>query len=102
MTSTERERRELAAYLRSRRARRNPEDVGLPGGRRRLSGLRREEVATLAGVSVTWYTWLEQARATRVSDQVLASVARALGLTAAETRPRCTGTSRGCRSPTGT
>src|SRR5207245_2535327 len=56
-------RRELAAFLRSRRARLTPDDVGLtPGRRRRTPGLRREEVADLAGVGVTWYTWLEQGR----------------------------------------
>ena len=53
-------RAELREFLRSRRARLSPVDVGLaPGGRRRTPGLRREEVATLAGVGVSWYTWLE-------------------------------------------
>ncbi|HEX4287459.1 MAG TPA: transcriptional regulator, partial [Trebonia sp.] len=52
-------RTELAAFLRSRRERISPEDVGLPvGTRRRTAGLRREELAQLAGVGVTWYTWL--------------------------------------------
>src|ERR1039457_6758209 len=61
-------RHELAAFLRSRRERITPEDVGLPGGfRRRTAGLRREEVAQLAGVGVTWYTWLEQGRPIRTS-----------------------------------
>lgn len=56
-------RQELAAFLRSRRARIRPEDAGLPRGhRRRLTGLRREEVALLAGVSSTWYTYVEQGR----------------------------------------
>jgi transcriptional regulator with XRE-family HTH domain len=56
-------RQALAAFLRSRRERISPEQVGLPaGGRRRTPGLRREEVAQLAGVGVTWYTWLEQGR----------------------------------------
>ena len=56
-------RRELGAFLRSRRERINPEQVGLrPSRRRRTPGLRREEVAQLAGVGVTWYTWLEQGR----------------------------------------
>ncbi|WP_461010272.1 helix-turn-helix transcriptional regulator [Streptomyces capparidis] len=74
-------RRELAAFLRSRRERLTPEQVGLPRGpRRRTPGLRREEVAQLAAVGVTWYTWLEQARDIRVSAQVLDSVARALRL----------------------
>jgi transcriptional regulator with XRE-family HTH domain len=72
---------ELAAFLRSRRERITPEDVGLAGGhRRRTAGLRREEVAQLAGVGVTWYTWLEQGRPIRASVQVLDAVARTLRL----------------------
>jgi transcriptional regulator with XRE-family HTH domain len=72
-------RRELADFLRSRRERIAPEDVGLPPApRRRTPGLRREEVATLAGVGVTWYTWLEQGRDINASPQVLAAVARTL------------------------
>jgi transcriptional regulator with XRE-family HTH domain len=72
-------RRELAAFLRSRRERLAPDEVGLPpGGRRRTPGLRREEVAQLAGVGITWYTWLEQARDIRVSEQVLEAIARTL------------------------
>jgi transcriptional regulator with XRE-family HTH domain len=78
-------RRELAAFLRSRRARVTPDQVGLPlTGRRRTPGLRREEVAHLAGVGVTWYTWLEQGRNIRPSDQVLAAIARTLRLDAHE------------------
>ncbi len=74
-------RSELASFLRSRRERITPEDVGLPGGhRRRTAGLRREEVAQLAGVGVTWYTWLEQGRPIRASVQVLEAVARTLRL----------------------
>jgi transcriptional regulator with XRE-family HTH domain len=74
-------RRELAAFLRSRRERISPEQVGLPAvGRRRTPGLRREEVAQLAAVGVTWYTWLEQARDIQVSPQVLDSIARGLQL----------------------
>ncbi|GAA2714899.1 helix-turn-helix transcriptional regulator [Streptomyces luteosporeus] len=74
-------RRELAAFLRSRRERITPEQVGLPRGpRRRTPGLRREEVAQLAAVGVTWYTWLEQARDIQVSSQVLDALARALML----------------------
>src|SRR5215813_11268996 len=74
-------RAELAAFLRSRRERITPEDVGLaPGIRRRTSGLRREEVAMLAGVGVTWYTWLEQGRRINASTQVLDAVARTLKL----------------------
>jgi transcriptional regulator with XRE-family HTH domain len=72
-------RRELAAFLRSRRERIAPEQVGLPpASRRRTPGLRREEVATLAGVGVTWYTWLEQGRDINASPQVLDAVARTL------------------------
>jgi transcriptional regulator with XRE-family HTH domain len=72
-------RQELAGFLRSRRERIAPEQVGLPPAlRRRTPGLRREEVATLAGVGVTWYTWLEQGRDINVSPQVLDSVARTL------------------------
>ncbi|HEY5360293.1 MAG TPA: helix-turn-helix transcriptional regulator [Streptosporangiaceae bacterium] len=72
-------RRELAGFLRSRRERIAPEQVGLPpAARRRTPGLRREEVATLAGVGVTWYTWLEQGRDINASPQVLDAVARTL------------------------
>jgi len=72
-------RHELSAFLRSRRERISPEQVGLPAtGRRRTPGLRREEVAQLAAVGVTWYTWLEQGRDIQVSTQVLDAVARAL------------------------
>ncbi|MFE5320749.1 helix-turn-helix transcriptional regulator [Paenibacillus sp. NPDC056579] len=72
---------ELAQFLRTRRARISPEQAGLPsGGRRRTPGLRRGEVAQLSGVSVDWYTWLEQAREIQVSSQVLENIARALQL----------------------
>ncbi|OIJ96608.1 transcriptional regulator [Streptomyces monashensis] len=78
-------RTELAAFLRSRRERITPADVGMPPGiRRRTPGLRREEVAQLAGVGITWYTWLEQGRPINVSVQVLDSVARTLRLDATE------------------
>ncbi|MFI5979914.1 helix-turn-helix transcriptional regulator [Streptomyces sp. NPDC051555] len=78
-------RHELAEFLRSRRERIAPEQVGLPRGRRRRTpGLRREEVAQLSAVGVTWYTWLEQAREIQVSQQVLDSLARALLLDASE------------------
>jgi hypothetical protein len=81
MTSTVAARRELASFLRSRRERIAPEQVGLPTGRRRRTpGLRREEVAQLAAVGVTWYTWLEQARDIQVSAQVADAIARALTL----------------------
>ena len=80
-TADELRRRELAGFLRSRRERIPPEQVGLPvGGRRRTPGLRREEVAQLAGVGVTWYTWLEQGRDIHVSEQVLEAIARTLML----------------------
>ena len=77
---------ELSGFLRSRRARLSPEDVGLPddGARRRTPGLRREELAALAGVGVSWYTWLEQGRDIRPSPEVLDALARALRLDAAE------------------
>ncbi|GGW38367.1 DNA-binding protein [Streptomyces lucensis JCM 4490] len=78
-------RNELAAFLRSRRERITPEQVGLPrGARRRTPGLRREEVAQLSAVGVTWYTWLEQARDIQVSVQVLDALARTLRLDASE------------------
>ncbi|MFZ0664415.1 MAG: helix-turn-helix transcriptional regulator [Acidimicrobiales bacterium] len=76
---------ELAHFLRRCRERISPDQVGLPpGGRRRTPGLRREEVAQLAGVGVTWYTWLEQAREIRASEQVLDALSRALQLDADE------------------
>lgn len=76
---------ELADFLRSRRARLGPEDVGLPPGRRRRTpGLRREEVAELAGVGLTWYTWLEQGREIRASAEVVEAVGTALRLNADE------------------
>ncbi|MFB9317578.1 helix-turn-helix transcriptional regulator [Cryptosporangium minutisporangium] len=79
-------RTELGAYLRSRRARLRPSDVGLPPGigSRRVPGLRREELALLAGVSVDYYVELEQGRAGAVSDVVLDALARALRLDDAE------------------
>jgi transcriptional regulator with XRE-family HTH domain len=76
---TELRRRELGAFVRSRRERVTPEQVGLPPSRRRRTpGLRREEVAQLAGVGVTWYTWLEQGRDINPSPQVLEAIARTL------------------------
>ncbi|MEV5752190.1 helix-turn-helix transcriptional regulator [Actinoallomurus sp. NPDC052308] len=75
-------RAELTEFLRTRRARLQPEDVGLHpyGGRRRVPGLRREELAQLAGVSVDYYVRLEQGRAVNVSEEILEAVARALRL----------------------
>ncbi|MET9028955.1 helix-turn-helix transcriptional regulator [Nocardia sp. NPDC004168] len=79
-------RRELLRdFLRARRARVRPEDVGIPAtGRRRTPGLRREELAVLAGVGVSWYTWLEQGRDITVSDEVLDAIARVLMLSEPE------------------
>jgi transcriptional regulator with XRE-family HTH domain len=78
---TELRRRELGAFLRSRRERIKPEQVGLHSiRRRRTPGLRREEVAQLAGVGVTWYTWLEQGRDINPSAQVLDAIGRTLQL----------------------
>ena len=80
-------RRELGTFLRTRRERLTPDQVGLPStGRRRTPGLRREEVAVLAGVGVTWYTWLEQGRAINASPQVLTAVGRVLRLDETEKR----------------
>ncbi|MFF1677429.1 helix-turn-helix transcriptional regulator [Streptomyces sp. NPDC058256] len=74
-------RQELAAFLRSRRERVTPDEVGLPQtGRRRTPGLRREELALLAGISATWYTYLEQGREIRASEQVFESLASVLRL----------------------
>lgn len=80
-------RQELAQFLRNRRARLQPEDVGVPRGRRRRTpGLRREEVAGLANVSTEWYKWLEQARDVRASPDTLRQIARALRLQPSETQ----------------
>jgi transcriptional regulator with XRE-family HTH domain len=83
-------RAELAAFLRACRARLGPVEVGLTegsaSGRRRTPGLRREEVAQLSGVGVTWYTWLEQGRDISASIQVIDAIARALLLTADQHR----------------
>ncbi|MEZ5231326.1 MAG: helix-turn-helix transcriptional regulator [Acidimicrobiales bacterium] len=76
---------DLAEFLRARRHALEPDAVGLaPGPRRRTRGLRREEVARLAGVSVSWFTWLEQGRPINVSADVLDALARALRLDGAE------------------
>lgn len=76
-----RTRGELSDFLRQRRLRLTPAEVGLPTtGRRRTPGLRREEVAALAGVGLTWYTWFEQGRDIRVSEAFLLNVAKALRL----------------------
>lgn len=77
--------RALGAFVRSRRERLAPVEAGLPvPARRRTPGLRREEVAALSGVSLSWYTWLEQGRPINVSRQVLGALSRTLRLTPAE------------------
>jgi len=87
MRTLERTRPELADFLRVHRERLSPADVGLPsGGRRRTPGLRREEIAALAGVGLTWYTWLEQGRDIGVSATFLDNLARVLKLDASERR----------------
>jgi transcriptional regulator with XRE-family HTH domain len=87
LAANEARRREFAAFLRSRRERLSPQSVGLPiGFRRRTPGLRRDEVALLAGVGTTWYTWLEQGRDVRASAEVLSALADALRLDRAERR----------------
>jgi transcriptional regulator with XRE-family HTH domain len=79
------ERRDLTAFLISRRARLAPPDVGLvAGARRRTPGLRREEVAQLAGVGISWYTWFEQGRDIQVSAHFLENLSRALRLDRSE------------------
>lgn len=82
----EQARRMLGSFLRARRESLQPEQVGLTEGvRRRTPGLRREEVAQLAGVSITWYTWIEQGRPISFTAEVLQSLARALRLQTQET-----------------
>src|SRR5690554_720291 len=83
--SLDRTRCELTEFLIHHRNKLTPADVGLPStGRRRTPGLRREEVATLAGVGLTWYTWFEQGRDINVSESFLLSVSKALKLDDAE------------------
>ncbi|MDB5802020.1 MAG: DNA-binding protein [Rhodocyclales bacterium] len=78
-------RKELGDFLQVLRQRSAPEAFGFPAGsRRRTQGLRREEVAQLAGISPTWYTWLEQGREVNVSADVLTRLARSLQLTRSE------------------
>src|ERR1700757_1789088 len=86
MTHDEIRRHELSDFLRTRRARISPAGIGFPAAhrRRRTPGLRREEVAQLAGMSATWYTWLEQKRPIGVSAGVLENLARVLLLDPAE------------------
>lgn len=74
-------RQELANFLRSRRQTLLPSDVGLPKGvRRRVKGLRREEVAEAAGISVAWYTWMEQGRDLNLSENTVEKISQALHL----------------------
>jgi len=80
-----RNRDELTRFLKSARGRIRPDQVGLPAGeRRRAKGLRREEVAALAGMSVTWYTWFEQGRDVQLSAAMLERLSKALRLSAEE------------------
>ncbi|TPL95678.1 helix-turn-helix transcriptional regulator [Mesorhizobium sp. B2-3-12] len=86
-SADESRRRELGAFLRSRRERLTPSATGIATGpRRRTPGLRREEVAMIAGVGTTWYTWLEQGRDVRPSVEVLSALCEALRLDAVEKR----------------
>ncbi|MCE8025706.1 helix-turn-helix transcriptional regulator [Billgrantia aerodenitrificans] len=86
-TPSQHTRAELADFLRSRRERISPKEVGLPaGGRRRTPGLRREEVAALAGVGLSWYTWLEQGRDIKASSAFLDNLSRVLKLDETERR----------------
>ena len=78
------ERKALGAFLTSHRGRLQPADLGISSGQRRTPGLRREEVALLAGISVSWYTWLEQGRDISVSAMTLERLARVLHLDRAE------------------
>ncbi|MEV0387631.1 helix-turn-helix transcriptional regulator [Nonomuraea sp. NPDC050643] len=85
MTASPGHRDQLKVFLRAKREALRPADVGMPAaGRRRTPGLRREEVAVIAGVGVSWYTWLEQGRDIKVSGAVLDAIARALKLDEAE------------------
>lgn len=78
-------RKELGEFLIALRGRHAPEEFGFPAGsRRRAPGLRREEVAQLAGISPTWYAWIEQGRGIKVSADVLDRLAQALHLTSSE------------------
>lgn len=75
----------LGRFIQARRAHITPQQAGLPAGmRRRTPGLRREELAQLCGISVTWMTWIEQGRAVSISPQTLSRIAEALQLTQAE------------------
>ncbi len=86
MSSEDTRRLELADFLKTRRSQIQPQSVGLPSGqRRRVQGLRREEVAELAEISHTWYTWMEQGRPVSISLRTVGRLCEALQLNAAET-----------------
>ncbi|QDY84531.1 helix-turn-helix domain-containing protein [Paenibacillus polymyxa] len=85
MSDQEEKRRELGKFLKSRRSRLTPEQFGLPvGPRRKVQGLRREELAQIAGIGLTWYTWLEQGKNIQVSTQVLECLVTVMQLNAEE------------------
>lgn len=87
LTVQDENRKQLGAFLRQRRESLDPQRLGLPrSGRRRTPGLRREEVALLADVGVTWYTWLEQGREVNPSASVIQAIASALQCSPTETR----------------
>lgn len=86
MDNSKQRHKELGDFLKTRRAKILPSQVGLPEGiRRRTPGLRREEVSYLSGVGLTWYTWIEQGRQIQISSQVLESLAKTLMLDKQET-----------------
>src|SRR5439155_3710938 len=95
---SETRRAELADFLRRRRAQVTPAQAGIEAnGRRRTPGLRREEVAQLAGVGLSWYTWLEQGRDIKPSAQVLDALARVLRLIPPSARTCSTSRGSSCR-----
>ena len=100
--SSQEQRKALGAFLASRRARIQPHEAGLTAGVRRTPGLRREEVAVLAGVSVSWYTWIEQGRDIQPSLETVRRIARVLRLDAFETSHLLTLTGHAELSPAGT
>src|SRR5258706_10012035 len=84
-TASDIQRKALGDFLKTHRGRLDPASLGLPQGtRRRTPGLRREEVAQVAGISATWYAWLEQGRDVAASPMALGGLAAALQLTPAE------------------
>ncbi|MGG3574652.1 helix-turn-helix transcriptional regulator [Bacillus gobiensis] len=87
MDGKKEKRKELGDFLKLRRSKLSPQEYGLPlGTRRKTKGLRREEMAQLSGIGLTWYTWLEQGRDIQVSTQVLESISRVLRLNYEEKR----------------